>query len=211
MLHKTTKPRLWRGGAQVIEDLFEYAQPVQRVEVKRQEQKEHLQADTPQQVLEDKPWENEALQDLELALPPMRTEVFKRAASSYKARWFSFKGAFGCQLGKVRYNCGFLAKVEQCGHFPVQTSKLFISLIPKNATSERPIALFIYLIRWWAWLRSRLRVGCYRRKQWWCRKKKLGRHYWKWKSLTPTWKRSIKVRRRWWLTLQKLPRRCSYK
>ena len=37
MLHNITKPRQWRGGTQVIEDVFEDAQPMETVEVKRQE------------------------------------------------------------------------------------------------------------------------------------------------------------------------------
>ena len=34
MLHNITKPLPWIGGAQVIEDVIEVAQPLQRVEVK---------------------------------------------------------------------------------------------------------------------------------------------------------------------------------
>ena len=53
MLHDMTKPR--PGGAQIIEDVFEDAQLLKRVEVRRQEWKEHWQHDTPQQMMEDKP------------------------------------------------------------------------------------------------------------------------------------------------------------
>ena len=37
MLHNITKPRPWRGGAEVIEDVFEDAQPLKKVDIKRQD------------------------------------------------------------------------------------------------------------------------------------------------------------------------------
>ena len=74
ILHNITKPRPWRGGAQVIENAFEDAQPLKRVEAKRQEWREQLQVDTREQLMDDKPWENDALHDLEKALPPLQTE-----------------------------------------------------------------------------------------------------------------------------------------
>ena len=43
----------------------------------------------------------------------------------------------------------FLEKVEQCGKWPQQASTTMFFLIPKNVTSERPIALMPTLIRWW--------------------------------------------------------------
>ena len=52
LLHHITKPRPWRGGAQVLVDVFEDAHPLKRVEVIRQEWKEHWQVDAPEQVLE---------------------------------------------------------------------------------------------------------------------------------------------------------------
>ena len=66
--------------------------------------------DMPEQVLTDKPWENEALQDMEEALSPMRMEDLKRAASSCKAS----TGADGV-LPNVPSDlstdtCGFLCK-----------------------------------------------------------------------------------------------------
>ena len=39
MLHHITMARPWRGGAQIIEDVFDVAQPQNRVEVNRQEWK----------------------------------------------------------------------------------------------------------------------------------------------------------------------------
>ena len=46
--------------------------------MKRQHWKEHCQVDVSEQVMDDKPWENEALQELEEAFPPMRAEESKK-------------------------------------------------------------------------------------------------------------------------------------
>ena len=49
----------------------------------------------------------------------------------------------------------FLEKVEQSGKWPQQACTTMFFLIPKNVTSERPIALMPTLIRWWEALRWR--------------------------------------------------------
>ena len=43
----------------------------------------------------------------------------------------------------------FLEKVEQSGKWPQETCTTMFFLIPKNITSERPIALMPTLVRWW--------------------------------------------------------------
>ena len=61
-------------------------------------------------------------------------------------------------LGFDRRNKGeileFLEKVEQSGRWPQQACTTMFFLIPKNVTSERPIALVPTLIRWWEALRA---------------------------------------------------------
>ena len=52
MLRNITKPRPWNGGAQVIEDEFGGAQLRKRVEVNRQEWKDHCQIDTAEHFME---------------------------------------------------------------------------------------------------------------------------------------------------------------
>ena len=85
MLHTITKPRPWRGGAHVSEDVFEDAQTLKRVEVEEARVEGTLAgryartSDRPQAL------DNRALQDLEEALLPMKAEELKRAASSDKA------------------------------------------------------------------------------------------------------------------------------
>ena len=48
----------------------------------------------------------------------------------------------------------FLEKVEQSGKWPQQACTTMFFSIPKNVTSERPIALMPTLIRWWEALRA---------------------------------------------------------
>ena len=47
-----------------------------------------------------------------------------------------------------------LEKVRQSGKWPQQACTRMFFLIPKNVTSERPIALMTTLIRWWEALRA---------------------------------------------------------
>ena len=96
VFHNITKSRLWRRGAQKMDDVFLDAQQLQGEEVKRQERKEHGHVDTPEHVSGDTHWENTALQDSEGALPPMRAEEMQRTTSSYKAR--TGVGTGGCHL-----------------------------------------------------------------------------------------------------------------
>ena len=46
-------------------------------------------------------------------------------------------------------------KVEQSGKWPQQACTTLFFLIPKNVTSERPIARMPTMIRWWEALRAR--------------------------------------------------------
>ena len=48
----------------------------------------------------------------------------------------------------------FLEKVEQSGKWPQQACTTMFFLIPKNVTSERPIAPMPTLMRWWEALRA---------------------------------------------------------
>ena len=57
----------------------------------------------------------------------------------------------------------FLEKVEQSGKWPQRACTTMFVLIPKNVTSERPIALMTTLIRWWEALRAPEVAKCRRR------------------------------------------------
>ena len=49
---------------------------------------------------------------------------------------------------------GLLENVEQCGRWSQQACTKMFFLIPKNVTSERPIALVLAMIGWWEALRA---------------------------------------------------------
>ena len=104
-------------------------------------------------MIEDKLQRDRALQDLEEALPPMKVEKLKRAASSYKANScsgrLSHQSVAASRHGNVIKMVIFSAKVEHCGEWPVQASTLVFFLIPKKLSSERPIASLPTLIQWW--------------------------------------------------------------
>ena len=77
MWHKITKPLPWRSRTKVFEDVFEVAQPLPRVEVKRRDWKTHWHVDTPDQVLDDKSrWSSSSKVLLEL-----RKESCKKIAA----------------------------------------------------------------------------------------------------------------------------------
>ena len=78
----------------------------------------------------------------------MRTEDLKRAASSYKASTrvgadgFHPKVPSDLSTETCRQSVEVLSKVEQRGDGTAQATTLFFFLLPKNVTSERPLALF---------------------------------------------------------------------
>ena len=103
--------------------------------------------------------ENEELRKLEEALPRLKECELDKVSRLYKA-----KTGVGCDgfhpkvpLDLTR-NEGeiveFLEKVEQSGKWPPQACTTMFFLVPKNVTSERPIALVPTLIRWWEALRA---------------------------------------------------------
>ena len=75
LLHNSTKRSPWMEGAQTLEDVFDDAQPLNRVEVKKQSGRSIWQEETPEQGMDDKPWKERALQEL------------KEAFSSMSLRW----------------------------------------------------------------------------------------------------------------------------
>ena len=87
----------------------------------------------------------------------MKEEDPEKAAWSYKAATgvgcdgFRPKVPLDLSRGEV---VELLEKVEQCGTWPQQACTTMFFLIPKNVTSERPIALVPTMIRWWEGLRA---------------------------------------------------------
>ena len=89
-LHNKTKSRLWRGGAQVIDDVLEDEQPL-----KRERECVCVWSGKNRKIIgklihhntswRTKSWKNKGLQLVEGALRPMTAMELKRAASSFKA------------------------------------------------------------------------------------------------------------------------------
>ena len=109
--------------------------------------------------------ENEELKRLEEALPRLKESHLEEVSRVYKA-----KTGVGCDgfhpnvpLELTKETRGeiveFLEKVEQSGKWPQQACSTMFFLIPKNVTSERPIALMPTLIRWWEALIESTRSG----------------------------------------------------
>ena len=97
---------------------------------------------------------------LEEGLPRLREQNLESAARSYKAATGMGCAGFHPKVpqdwpketrGEV---VGFLENVEQCGRWPPQACTKMFFLIPKNVTSERPIALVPTMIGWWEALRA---------------------------------------------------------
>ena len=116
----------------------------------------------------DKPWKNEELKKLEDALPGLGECDLEKGAETLRGKHRSgmrrlppksrdgFHPEVPLDLTKgTRGEHGeFFEKVEQSGKWPQQACTTMFFLIPKNVTSERPIALMPTLIRWWEALRA---------------------------------------------------------
>ena len=97
---------------------------------------------------------NEELRKLEEALSNLKKSRLKKAKTEESCYGFHPK----VPLDETKETSGeiveFLEKVEQSGKWPQKACTTMFFLIPKNVTSERPIALMPTLIRWWEALRA---------------------------------------------------------
>ena len=114
---QVTKPTLWRGGTQILEEVYGDADPLKRVKERVQEWREalaerHRGAERGRQAVE------ENMQEKQEVLPPMRLEEFRHAARINKSttaegftqslRWMSLEQGCGMIIDT-------LGSVEQCG------------------------------------------------------------------------------------------------
>ena len=113
------------------------------------------------QNVKEKPWMNEELRSAEEALPRLKEGHLEEVSRLYKA-----KTGVGCDgfhpkvpLDLTKETRGeiveFQEEEEVSGKWRQETCTTMFFLIPKNVTSERPIALMPTLIRWWEALRAR--------------------------------------------------------
>ena len=104
--------------------------------------------------MEDNLWENEELKKSEETLPWLKGCGLEKLSKLYKAmtgvEYDGFHSNITLDLTKEtgRETFEFLEK-EQSGKWPRRACTTMFFSIPKNVTSERPIALMPTLLRWW--------------------------------------------------------------
>ena len=87
ILHKITKPTVWRGGVQILkEEEEEDAKLSDRCEAKRQELTKHWQCDEEIQNMRNEPWRNEEMKECEEALPRLKEVDLDKTSRLYKAK-----------------------------------------------------------------------------------------------------------------------------
>ena len=86
LLHKITKPTARRGGVQILKKEKEDAKPLAKCEEKVKDWAGHWQCDTKVPDLQDKPWRNAVLNNLEGDMPRLLEKELEKAAKSYKAK-----------------------------------------------------------------------------------------------------------------------------
>ena len=117
LLHKFTKPTMWRRGVQILE---------KENEAKKTKWSKHGQCDEEIHNMQNKPWRNKELKKSEEALPSLKEGDLDKASRLYKA-----KTGVGCDgfhpkvplhLTKEtrRKVVEFLEKVEQSDKWPQQ-------------------------------------------------------------------------------------------
>ena len=87
LLHKITKPTMWRGGVHILKKEEEDARlMMDRCEAKRKEWAKHWHCDEEIQNVQNKPWRNEELKECDKTLPRMKEDDLKKASRLYKAK-----------------------------------------------------------------------------------------------------------------------------
>ena len=106
--------------------------------------------------MEEKHWKNEELRSAEEALPRPKECLLEEVSRLKKVGCDGFHPKVPLDLTKETRGeiVEFLEKVEQSGKWRQQACTTMFFLIPKNVTSERPIALMPTLVRWWEVLRA---------------------------------------------------------
>ena len=98
LLHKITKPTMWRGGGQILKEKEEDARLLDRFEAKRKEWAKHWQGDEERQNMQIKPWRNEELKECEEALPRLTEGDLDKASRLYKASTHAYAHFSRAQL-----------------------------------------------------------------------------------------------------------------
>ena len=86
LLHKITKPTMWRGGVQIPKEEEEDVRLLDRCEAKRKEWEKRWQCNEEIQNMQLKPWRSEELKECEEALPRLKEGDLDKASRLYKAK-----------------------------------------------------------------------------------------------------------------------------
>ena len=105
LLHKTTKPTAWRGGAQILKKEEEDARLLDRCEAKRKAWAKHRQCDESVQNLEDKPWKYEELKKL-----VEKSFEIAQGENRSRMRWLPTQNPLGLVERNQKSNCGVTGK-----------------------------------------------------------------------------------------------------
>ena len=131
--------------------------------------------------------------ELKKDLPRLQGSDLEKAARLYKAKTgvgcdgFHLKVPFGMTRDRREEVVEFLEKAEQSGKCPQQACTAMFFLIPKNVTSERPIALVPTLMPTVAKWQQKYRVDwdpTDGRNQW---REQYGKSVWRWTSSPDHW------------------------
>ena len=77
LLHKITKPKMWRGGVQILKKEKEDANLLEQCEATRKEWSKHWQCNEEIQNMQNKPWRNEESKECKESLPRLKEGVLK--------------------------------------------------------------------------------------------------------------------------------------
>ena len=162
LLYKITEPTMWRRGVQILkkeEDRCEVDWTVVRRWGKNGAK--HWQCDEEIQNMQNKPWRNEELKECEEALQRLKEGGLEigikivQGKNRSGMRRIPLKSSSGLKQKKREEKLWkILEKLDQSGLWPQEACTTMFFLIPKNVTSERPIALMPTLTRWREALRA---------------------------------------------------------
>ena len=86
LLHKITKPTMWRRGVKILKKDEEDANLLERCKAERREWSTHWQCNEEIHNMQNKPWRNDELKECEEALPRLKECDLEKAARLHKAK-----------------------------------------------------------------------------------------------------------------------------
>ena len=120
---------------------------------------EEMEGNTKVQDLKDRPWKKEELKNLEEDMPRLEEWSWKGSEilqSQYRSgvRCLSFQSSSGFDKKQYEKIWNSWRRWSSVGDARSKLAQRLFCMIPKNVTSERPIALMPKMNRWWEALRA---------------------------------------------------------